>query len=75
MHEYRKFLREFDEFRIRARHFFEGAHLAASGEDAARAGEWTPAVDVYETPERIVIAAEIAGVRRGDVSIEVQGGL
>jgi len=73
MHEYRKFLREFDEFRIRARHFFEGAHPAASGEDAARAGEWTPAVDVYETPERIVIAAEIAGVRRGDVSIEVEG--
>ena len=73
MHEYRKFLREFEEFRIRARHFFEGAHLAASGEDAARAGEWTPAVDVYETPERIVIAAEIAGVRRDEVSIEVEG--
>jgi HSP20 family protein len=73
MQEYRKFLREFEEFRIRARHFFEDAHLAASGGEPASIGEWTPAVDVYETPDRIVIAAEIAGVRREDVSIEVEG--
>jgi HSP20 family protein len=73
MQEYRKFLREFEEFRIRARHFFEDAHLATSGGEPASIGEWTPAVDVYETPDRIVIAAEIAGVRREDVSIEVEG--
>lgn len=73
MHEYRKFLREFEEFRIRARHFFEGAHLDAPGGGVAGAAEWAPAVDVYETADRIVIAAEIAGVRREDVTIEAKG--
>ncbi|HWR97461.1 MAG TPA: Hsp20/alpha crystallin family protein [Candidatus Methanoperedens sp.] len=73
MHEYEKFLREFEEFRIRARHFFEGAHLAAASGETTSAGEWTPAIDVYETADRIVIAAEIAGVRREDVTIEVEG--
>jgi len=73
MHEYRKFLREFEEFRIRARHLFSGGHLAAAGGDVAGTGEWAPAVDVYETADSIVLAAEIAGVRREDVSIELEG--
>ena len=72
MHEYRRFLREFEEFRIRARHLFAGGHLAAGGE-VVGTGEWAPAVDVYETADSIVLAAEIAGVRRGEVSIEVEG--
>lgn len=73
--DYQKFLREFEEFRIRARHLFEGRHLAAHGADAACVGEWMPAVDVYETADRIVLSAEIAGVRREDVDIEVAGDL
>ncbi len=73
MHNYRKFLQEFEEFRIRARHLFEGHHLAVEGGDPICPGEWAPAVDVYETAETIVLAAEIAGVRREDVSIEVAG--
>lgn len=71
MYDYSRFLREFEEFRIRARHLFEGRHLAAGGR--AGAGEWEPAVDVYETADSVVVAAEIAGVRREDVSIEVAG--
>lgn len=73
MHDYRAFLQEFEEFRIRARHLFEGRHLAATGGGLACAGEWAPAVDVYECGDAIVLAAEIAGVRREDVSIEVAG--
>ncbi len=30
---------------------------------------WTPAVDIYETDEDIIILVELAGVRREDVSI------
>lgn len=73
--DYRKFLQEFEEFRVRARHFFEGRHLAAHGADPSSAGQWAPAVDVYETADRIVLSAEIAGVRREDVDIEVAGDL
>jgi HSP20 family molecular chaperone IbpA len=73
VHDYRAFLQEFEEFRIRARHLFEGRHLAASGSGLACAGEWAPAVDVYDTGDAIVLAAEIAGVGREDVGIEVAG--
>lgn len=33
--------------------------------------KWIPSVDVYETGEEIVVAAELAGVARGDVRISV----
>jgi len=73
MHGDSRFLREFEEFRIRARHFFEERHLTTGVGGREPAGEWTPVVDVYETADRIVLAAEIAGVRREDVSIELLG--
>jgi HSP20 family protein len=73
MHGDSRFLREFEEFRIRARHFFEERHHDAGAGGREPAGEWTPAVDVYETADRFVLAAEIAGVRREDVSIELLG--
>lgn len=73
MHDYKKFLREFEEFRIRARHLFEERLGAGAGEGAVASGEWIPAVDVFETADRIVLTAEIAGVRREDVTIEVLG--
>lgn len=73
MHDYRRFLQEFEEFRIRARHLFEERVCASSGDGPATTGEWAPAVDVYETADTIVLTAEIAGVRREDVSIEILG--
>lgn len=33
---------------------------------------FTPAVDIYETDESIVVKAEIPGVEKGDVKIEVK---
>ncbi|GBC63931.1 heat-shock protein Hsp20 [Desulfonema ishimotonii] len=32
---------------------------------------WTPPMDIYETPEEIVILAEIAGVNKEDLDIEI----
>ena len=74
MNEYRKFLQEFEEFRIRARHLFEERACASfGGGGPTSSGEWTPAVDVYEAADRIVLTAEIAGVSREDVVIEALG--
>lgn len=33
---------------------------------------WTPAVDLYETPDRFVLSLELPGLTRDDVKIEVQ---
>jgi HSP20 family protein len=73
VHDYRKFLQEFEEFRIRARHLFEERAGAVAGDGPANCGEWAPPVDVFETADRIVLTAEIAGVRLEDVSIEALG--
>jgi HSP20 family protein len=39
---------------------------------SADAPGWSPAVDVYETPECFVLSAELPGLRRDDITIEVQ---
>jgi HSP20 family protein len=35
---------------------------------------WVPSVDIYETDERYVIAAELPGLARGDFQIAIQEG-
>ncbi len=32
---------------------------------------WTPPMDIYETPDEIVVLAEIAGVHKKDLDIEI----
>ena len=75
MYDYRKFLQEFEEFRIRAQHLFEERVSAVYGGRPLSTGEWTPAVDMYETGDRIILVAELAGVRLEDVRIEVLGNI
>lgn len=42
------------------------------GEERAPAVRgWTPAVDIYETPNEIVVQAELPGIRREDIQIEL----
>jgi len=33
---------------------------------------WSPAVDVYEAPDRFVVSAELPGLSRDDITIDVQ---
>ena len=41
--------------------------------DAGAAG-WTPPVDLYETADRYVLIAELPGLTRDDIDIQVQDG-
>lgn len=38
-----------------------------------RGDRWQPALDVFETEKSIVVRVELAGVRRGDVQVSVDG--
>lgn len=42
--------------------------------EPAPARLWTPAVDVAETPESFIIRAELPGLRREEIDIEVSDG-
>lgn len=45
---------------------------AAENDDEAVVGGWRPSVDIYDKPEAIVIKAELPGVTKEDVSVEVK---
>ena len=55
----------------RMNRLFEQPLSRSRGEEGAAAATWTPAVDIYETPDTIVIKAELPGVVREDIEIQI----
>lgn len=49
--------------------FDETARRGDEGETVTR--DWTPAIDVVENDERVVISVELAGLDREDVNVDV----
>jgi HSP20 family protein len=47
----------------------------SSGEDRLGTGVWTPAVDIYETKDAVCVRAELPGVDKDAVSVEVKDGV
>lgn len=41
-------------------------------EEGIAASAWAPSVDIYETPDRVVMKAELPGLTREDVEINVR---
>jgi HSP20 family protein len=62
-------LRDIDQMRRILEETF-GALPATLGEDVTK---WVPPVDIEETDDAYVVEAEIPGVKRGDVDIELVG--
>lgn len=44
-------------------------------EEGLEAGAWMPAVDIYETDDDIVVKAELPGVEKDQIGVEVKGGV
>jgi HSP20 family protein len=49
--------------------------LLAEFSERLEGGRFRPAVDVYETEKEVVVQVELAGVRREDVRVTVDGGV
>src|SRR4030065_871841 len=58
--------------RDRMNRLFEDMSSPKGEEKAVIPGAWAPSVDIYETENEVVLAAEIPGVEEKDVEIKVE---
>lgn len=45
------------------------------GEDGVGMGTWSPAVDMFEKDDTVVIKAELPGLEKKDISLDLQNGV
>lgn len=64
-------LRELLALKDRMNKIIENAMSRSQYGGAADAGTWSPAVDIFETPESVVIAAELPGLSPAEMEIRV----
>jgi HSP20 family protein len=67
-------LRDFGSLQERINRMFEETMKALSltvGEGFER-GTWTPAVDIYETEDSFVVRADLPGVSKDDIQVEIK---
>src|SRR4051812_22842877 len=48
---------------------------ATTGDEELVSGTWAPAVDVAETQEKILVRADVAGMKQEDIFIEYENGI
>lgn len=53
-------------------HFFDEPFLPTEREDAAER-VWAPRVDIYDTKDAVIIKAELPGVDKNDIKVDVDG--
>jgi HSP20 family protein len=56
----------------RMNRLFEQTLSRSRGEEGITAATWTPAVDIYETVDTIVMKAELPGLTREDIDIQIE---
>lgn len=54
---------------------FEPFARFAAGDEDLVSGTWVPPVDVAETQEKILVRAEVPGMKQNDIQIEFENGL
>jgi HSP20 family protein len=59
--------------RNRINNLFEDAFPPARTQDDASFWNWSPVVDIFEEKDQIVIKAELPGVEKKDISLDVKG--
>ena len=55
--------------------FDESFSRTADLNDDISMGVWKPSVDIYETDEAIILVAELPGIKKEDVSVEIKDNL
>lgn len=68
-------MNELYELKSQINNIFEDLmHRFDPADEATSSGEWTPRVDLYELPDRVVLRADVPGVSIDDLEVRVEGG-
>ena len=67
-------MREMIELKSRINQLFEELLARSQPEGAQAAGEWSPRVDLYELPDRVVLRADVPGVSPDDLEVRIESG-
>ncbi len=69
-------VRDLSSIQEKMNQLFEDTFSRTRGRDEALGkGMWTPSVDIFETEEAVVVKAEIPGVERDQISVEIKDGI
>ena len=66
-----RFTDDFDHLESELEKTFEGMFRTMSPVFTLSERRWKPQMDIYETPDEIIILAEIAGVSKEDLELEI----
>jgi HSP20 family protein len=66
-----RFIREFDHASSTLERSIEGVMQSVSPLFSISQRIWKPQMDIYETPEEVIILGEIAGVDKDDLELEI----
>lgn len=67
--------REVDSLQSEVNRVFDAFFGSGSGQAAAPARRWVPAMDLVETDEHLVLRADLPGLSEEDVAIEIKDGV
>jgi HSP20 family protein len=56
----------------RMNRLFEDAGRGWNGEEPAATTSWSPSVDIYETENEIIVKAELPGIDRKDITLNLE---
>lgn len=64
--------REMGTLQDRMNRLFEESSRAARGEEPAPTTVWSPAVDIHETENEIVVKAEVPGIEKNEIELTLE---
>ncbi len=67
--------REMGTVQDRMNRLFEESNRAVRGEDPAPTTVWSPAVDIHETENEIVVKAEVPGIEKNEIELTLENNI
>jgi HSP20 family protein len=65
-------LRDFAVLQDRMNRLFNDTYGSRRDDDLLNRGSWTPAVDIFEVKGALVLKAEVPGMRREDIDVNIE---